>query len=416
MYSFLKNPELKKILIKLVLVQMIFAGLVFFVVKHELASMNRAITRQNIALTGQILLKHPDLEDEIVQYITQEAKPIEISTGKQVLKKYGYQEELLTSDQPALKGFALAFPIKVAILVLSFSLPIALLVFFNYQKMYQQINQVSIAAESVVDGDYSIVFPHEREGEFGILGHNFNMMANRLRLSLEKLNEEKKFLQTMISDISHQLKTPLSSLITMNELLLSGKVAPADKKIFFQKCYSQLLRMEWLVANLLKMAKLEAGNIVFKSQRLLLSEVIEKALSPLVVNIEQKKQVIDIRGKLDEVFLIGDEDWTAEALTNIIKNCSEHTEEGGKILIELSETPLFSRITISDNGQGIDPRDLPHIFERFYKGRNSTKTESIGIGLALAKLIIESENGDISVTSVLGKGTCFLVTFFKGVI
>lgn len=416
MYSFLKNPELKKILIKLVLVQMIFAGLVFFVVKHELASMNRAITRQNIALTGQILLKHPELEDEIVQYITQEAKPVEISTGKQVLKKYGYQEELLTSDQPALKGFALTFPIKVAILVLSFILPIALLVFFNYQKMYQQINQVSIAAESVVDGDYSIVFPQELEGEFGILGHNFNMMANRLRLSLEKLNEEKKFLQTMISDISHQLKTPLSSLITMNELLLSGKVAPADKKIFFQKCYSQLLRMEWLVANLLKMAKLEAGNIVFKSQRLLLSEVIEKALSPLVVNIEQKKQVIDIRGKLDEVFLIGDEDWTAEALTNIIKNCSEHTEEGGKIQIELSETPLFSRITISDNGQGIDRRDLPHIFERFYKGRNSTKTESIGIGLALAKLIIESENGDISVTSVLGKGTCFLVTFFKGVI
>lgn len=416
MYSFLKNPELKKILIKLVLVQMIFAGLVFFVVKHELASMNRAITRQNIALTGQILHKHPELEDEIVQFITQDAKPVEISTGKQVLKKYGYQEDLLTSDQPALKDFALAFPIKVAILILSFILPIALLVFFNYQKMYQQINQVSLAAESVVDGDYSIVFPHEREGEFGILGHNFNMMANRLKLSLEKLNEEKNFLQTMISDISHQLKTPLSSLITMNELLLSGKVAPADKIIFFQKCYSQLLRMEWLVANLLKMAKLEAGNIVFKSHRLLLSEVIEKALSPLVVNIEQKKQVIDIRGKLDEVSFIGDEDWTAEALTNIFKNCSEHTEEGGKIQIELSETPLVSRVAISDNGQGIDRRDLPHIFERFYKGRNSTKTESIGIGLALAKLIIESQNGDISVTSVLGKGTCFLVTFFKGII
>lgn len=416
MYSFLKNPELKKILIKLVLVQMIFAGLVFFVVKYELASMNKAITRQNIALTGQILLKHPELEDEIVQYITQEANPAEISTGKQVLQKYGYQEDLLTSDQPVLKGFALAFPLKVAIFIFCFILPIALLVFFSYQKMYQQINQVSIAAESVVDGDYTIVFPHEREGEFGILGHNFNMMANRLKLSLEKLNEEKNFLQTMISDISHQLKTPLSSLITMNELLLSGKVAPADKKIFFQKCYSQLLRMEWLVANLLKMAKLEAGNIVFKSQRLLLSEVIEKALSPLLVNIEQKNQVIDIRGKLDEVSFIGDEDWTAEALTNIFKNCSEHTEEGGKIQIELSETPLFSRIAISDNGQGIDRRDLPHIFERFFKGRNSNKTESIGIGLALAKLIIESQNGDISVTSVLGKGTCFLVTFFKGVI
>lgn len=412
----LKNPELKAILFKLVLAQVILASLVFFVVKYELAVINRAITTQNIALTGQILSKHPELEDEIVQFITQEADQAEIFKGKQILRKYGYQEDLLASAQPVLKNLAFSFPIKVAMVIFTFILPIALLVFFNYQKMYQQINQVSLAAESVVDGDFTIVFPHDREGEFGILIHNFNMMANRLKLSLEKLNEDKNFLQNMISDISHQLKTPLSSLITMNELLLADKVAPADQRDFFEKCHSQLVRMEWLVTNMLKMAKLEAGNIVFKSQRLLLAEVIKRALIPLQVDVEQKQQQMQVFGKVDEVSFLGDKDWTAEALTNIIKNCLEHTREGGKIQIELSETPLFSRISISDNGEGIDSRDLPHIFKRFYKGSNSVKTESIGIGLALAKLIIESQNGDISVTSVKGKGTRFLVTFFKGII
>lgn len=416
MYYLIKNPELKTILLKLVLAQIILASLIFLVVKYELAVMNRAITAQNIALTGQILSRRPELEDELVRFITQEADQAEIFKGKQILKKYGYQEELLISAQPVLQNLAFSFPIKVAIIIFIFIFPIALLVFFNYQKMYQQINQVSLAAERVVDGDFKTVFPHEREGEFGILGHNFNMMANRLKLSLEKLNQDKDFLQTMLSDISHQLKTPLSSLLTMNELLLAGKVAPADQRDFFEKSHSQLVRMEWLVTNLLKMARLEAGNIVFKSQRLLLAGVIEKALSPLQVNLEQKQQQIQIKGNVDEVSFRGDQDWTAEALTNIIKNCSEHTGEGGKIQIELSETPLFSRISISDNGEGIERRDLPHIFKRFYKGSNSVKTESIGIGLALTKLIIESQNGDITVSSVKGKGTRFLVTFFKGII
>ncbi len=341
MYSLIKNPELKTILLKLVLAQVILASLIFLVVKYELAVINRVITAQNIALTGQILSRYPELEDELVRFITQEADQAEIFKGEQILKKYGYQEDLLISAQPVLQNLAFSFPIKVAIIIFIFIFPIALLVFFNYQKMYQQINQVSLAAERVVDGDFKTVFPYEREGEFGILSHNFNMMANRLKLSLEKLNQDKDFLQTMLSDISHQLKTPLSSLLTMNELLLAGKVAPADQRDFFEKSHSQLVRMEWLVTNLLKMARLEAGNIAFKSQRLLLAGVIEKALSPLQVNLEKKQQQIQVKGNVDKVSFRGDQDWTAEALTNIIKNCSEHTGEGGRIKIELLQT-LFS--------------------------------------------------------------------------
>lgn len=410
--SYIRNPELKSILLKLILAQMVLACLFFGATQYELRQLGNELTVRNIALAGQILSRYPELENEVVGLVTKQATAQEIAIGKKILAAYGYESNLPVFSQPLLKDYYAAMPFEAAILAFIFILPLAMLVYREYAKIYKKIGEISLAAESVVDGDFSIVLPQDREGEFGILGHNFNVMASRLKHSLERLREEKVFLNHIISDISHQLKTPLSSLMAMNELMLAGRVAKANNIEFLDKCKSQLHRMEWLITNLLKIARLEAGSIHFRSERKLLAHVLEKSLSPLQISVKQKRQRVSMTGNVDGVYFTGDEGWTVEALTNILKNCIEHTGVGGEIHIEFAETPLFSRVIILDNGEGIDKKDLPHIFERFYKGSSSVKSASVGIGLALAKIIIESQNGSILVTSEKGQGTRFVVTFF----
>ncbi|MEL5864892.1 sensor histidine kinase [Clostridium cochlearium] len=153
-----------------------------------------------------------------------------------------------------------------------------------------------------------------------------------------------------------------------------------------------------------------------KEKNILGINCIQKALISLKFKSDEKHQKIVVSGNLDNVYFYVDEQWTIEAILNIIKNCIEHTKEGGEIKVHISETPLFSRILIEDNGEGIDKKDLPHIFERFYKGSNSVNAESVGIGLALTKVIIERQGGTILVNSKKGKGSKFTITFLKGII
>ena len=237
-------------------------------------------------------------------------------------------------------------------------------------------------------------------------------MADRLKIAL-KYYKGRIFLKDTISDISHQLKTPLSSLIMLNDLILQDKNMEEEvQRDFLEKTSIQLERMEWLIVNLLKIARIEAGAILFKKDKIKAIEPIKIALSTLSMNIDEKEQNIKIMGNLESIFY-GDKDWTAEAIINIIKNSIEHSEDGGIIEIFLEETPLFTNIIIKDYGEGIDKKDIPHIFERFYKVSSEIKPDSIGIGLNLSKLIVESQDGTISVKSEKGEGTEFIVTFLN---
>jgi signal transduction histidine kinase len=417
MSSFLKNPEVKSLTGKLLILHLCFAAIILLIANYETSKLQKVIVGQNEALVGNLLLKHPELEKEIIGFVTKKSSQQEIETGQRVLKQYGYSNSMIVESDPSLNIFYKSFKIKLVSTMLLFFIPLILFIVFEYKKIFKKINLISAAAEKVMEDDFSIVLPDDREGDFGILGHNFNLMSRRLKLSLEKLKEEKIFLKNILSDISHQLKTPLSSLVMFNELMLHN--ADMEKKLredFLEKSKSQLNRMEWLILNLLKIARLEAGAIEFKNKSMPLINPINKMLNILRDKAEVKGQSFLLSGNTKNVSFSGDEDWTAEALINIVKNSIEHTGEGGTISIELSETPLFSSIIVQDNGEGIDKKDLPHIFERFYKGSNSVKAESVGIGLALSKLIIEAQNGSISVYSEKSKGSKFIITFLKGVI
>ena len=416
MSSFLKNPEVKRIILRLLLLQILFGAIIFFFVQNQMYSLHKNILNNNQALVGHILLKHPELENEVINFTTKSASEQEISKGRNVLFQYGYDENTELPSVPIIKDFYRSFELKLQTIVLLFFIPLLLIIMFEYKGIFNKIRKLAAAAENVVNGDFSIL-PDDREGDFGILGHNFNIMANRLKLSIESLREDKIFLKNIISDISHQLKTPLSSLVMFNELMLQDTSMKEElKEDFLERSKSQLNRMEWLILNLLKMARLEAGAIDFRKDHIPLINPINKAINALKDKLDSKEQKVTFKGDLDEVYFTGDEEWTAEALINIVKNCIEHTPENGELSIELSETPLFSNIIIKDNGEGIDKNDLPHIFERFYKGQSTVKTERVGIGLALSKLIIEAQDGTISVWSEKGKGTKFEITFLKGII
>ncbi len=228
------------------------------------------------------------------------------------------------------------------------------------------------------------------------------------------LQEDKVKLTNAISDISHQLKTPLTSMLVMVDLVSDPNLDEEKRVEFTTNIRVQLERIEWLVSSLLKLSKIDAGTITFKKESISPRKVIQKAVDSILIPIDIKQQNLTITGD-DAILFVGDFNWTSEAILNILKNCVEHTEEGGTITLSYSENPLYTEIIISDNGNGIPKEDLPYIFRRFYRGKNSGD-DSVGIGLAMAYSIITSQNGDIEVTSEQGKGTEFIIKFYKQVV
>lgn len=250
------------------------------------------------------------------------------------------------------------------------------------------------------------------EGELSILKNNLYKVITLLQSQNEYLKNDKLYLADSIADISHQLKTPLTSMMVMCELL-ENEENPDKRQEFVAVINNQLSKMKWLITNILKISKLDADATEFKREEVSILSVLDDSLKPFVLTAELKNIVIQ-NGANDFVF-IGDESWTVEAVSNIVKNCLEHTNDGGKIIIASDSTNLYNKLTISDNGCGIAEEDLPHIFERFYHGKNSSK-DSVGIGLALAKTVFEKENASVSVESEQGRGSVFEIRFYKSVV
>lgn len=262
-------------------------------------------------------------------------------------------------------------------------------------------------------GKFKKIEPKYEEGDVAILTTSLNYMGERVNNSIQKLKEDKENLKDFLSDISHQLKTPLASLVMFIDLMKENEDMPKeDRAKFLEKCDEQEVRMEWLIMNLLKVGRLEAGAINFKRERQPLKETIELAVSSLVGEVERKNQKLIITGDL-ECEIVHDREWLGEAISNITKNAIEHTQDGGEIEIRVSEGKIIKNIYIKDNGPGI-PKDIrKKVFKRFYKGESSTDPKSIGIGLSLSKSIVEELGGEIRLISEEGKGTTFIISFIE---
>ncbi|AIY08788.1 hypothetical protein LK13_09415 [Paenibacillus polymyxa] len=411
MNEFVRNPEWKSITVKAIVLQVMLAVIIFFYMSYQVSQINKAVVNQNAALVGYVLKQAPQLENEIIHFITQGAQEDEIVEGKRSLAQYAYKEDMPVNDQPVLSDNAL--PMKTAAQVLLYSIPLLLLLGWEYRKIFNKIQGITFAAEQIVEHQFDQPLPENDEGDFGALGRNFNAMAERLHNSLRQLQQEKMFLRNLLSDISHQLKTPLATLIVFNENLLNDPHMKEEMRTkFLDRGRQQLERMEWLIISLLKMARVEAGAITFLIERVRVREMIDHAVHSLRMLSEQRKQKIHIQGG-EDMYVWADEEWLTEALINLIKIALEHTPLEGGINVILEKNSLFQTVIIRDQGEGISPEDLPHIFERFYRGRRTTKPQSLGIGLSLSKSIIEEQGGIITVVSQLGLGTEFRVSFNK---
>lgn len=298
--------------------------------------------------------------------------------------------------------------------VLCLALGISLIVIFTAftKQRYKNLNDLNDYLSLVCKGVYDMNIDDNTEGELSILKNNLYKVITLLQSQNEYLKNDKLYLADSIADISHQLKTPLTSMMVMCELL-ENEENPEKRQEFVSVINNQLSKMKWLITNILKISKLDADATEFKRDEVGIRKVLDESLKPFALTAELKN--ITIENKVNDFVFIGDENWTAEAVSNIVKNCLEHTNDGGKIIIVSESTNLYNNLTISDNGCGIAEEDLPHIFERFYHGKNSSK-DSVGIGLALAKTIFEKENASVTVESEQGKGSVFEIRFYKSVV
>ena len=279
-----------------------------------------------------------------------------------------------------------------------------------FKKQNQVMEQAVSQINAYLDGDHNARIECDEEGELYRLFHTVNSMAAVLNAHADNELREKEFLKNTISDISHQLKTPLAALNIYNGLLQDGDMELSAVKEFADLSEQELDRIEILVQNLLKITKLDAGAIVLEKATENVADMMRDIELHFAYRARQEKKKIILSGS-DHLSLFCNRDWLSEAIDNIVKNAFDHTESGATIRVAWKELPSGVQIVITDNGCGIHPEDIHHIFKRFYRSRFSKDTQGIGLGLPLAKAIIEAHGGLIEVESELGIGTSFIMNF-----
>ena len=285
-------------------------------------------------------------------------------------------------------------------------------VFLLYRRRRQKsAERLTDYLAQINSGDYDLALDSNSESADSRLQNEIYRTTVTLRESAQQSAESREKLKTALSDISHQLKTPLTSIIIMTENLLDNPELPQElRQEFLRDIYRSSNHISFLVQSLLTLSKLDADSIVLKRKPEPLSEIFSEVNQSIAVLAELRG--VTVTANDNGVSLECDKKWLCEALSNIAKNCAEHTDEGGEVRLTAEANPLYTKITISDNGSGIDKTDLPHIFERFYKGKNADEN-SVGIGLALAKTIIQKSGGTVSADSEPGKCASFTVKFYN---
>lgn len=290
---------------------------------------------------------------------------------------------------------------------------VSLLLCYGYFREQHKIMENAITQiTEYLSGNKDVMIECNDEGELYRLFHEINSLVAILNAHAENEKSAKKFLRNILSDISHQLKTPLAALNIYNGLIQDeAKELPAIQE-FSRLSEQELDRIEVLVQNLLKITKLDSGTLPLEKSLENVSELAGEIQQHFIFRAEQEGKEICLSGN-DDISLLCDRNWMIEAISNLVKNALDHTGQGDVIRIEWQTFASIVQITVKDNGSGIHPEDLHHIFKRFYRSRFSKDTQGIGLGLSLTKAIVEAHNGTIEVDTALGAGTSFIINFLN---
>ncbi len=281
---------------------------------------------------------------------------------------------------------------------------------FFTKRRYDEIATLSDALPKIATGDYSVDLRQYSEGELSILRDELYKVTRTLSHQAEALQKDKQYLADMMADISHQLKTPLTSVSMMTELLASANPAEEKRLEFIGNIRTSCERIRWLIMSLLKLSRLDAQAVELKREPVLIEALIRRVTEALRVPIELKDLILE--EDIEDISITGDMDWLLEAIGNLLKNAVEHTPKGGQITIKCAANPINTLLEISNSGPGIPADELPYLFDRFFRGKNSTP-DSIGIGLALTKSIIQRHGGTIEAKSESDNDTRFIIKFYK---
>lgn len=305
---------------------------------------------------------------------------------------------------------SVVFKLSVWIIVIILLLLLASTIIFTKYR-YDQIRKLSEYLARIKTDLEMLDIRDNREGELSILKNEIAKVVGMLKQQANQSSLDKQALSKALSDISHQLKTPLTSLFVLADVLDHPNLDDESRQHFINELISQLQRMEWLVASLLKMARLDAKSAEFKQEQILLVPLFKRINASLSFLLDQHEIEVVINSP-EDVSIVGDESWLYEAFTNLMKNAIEHSTIQSEIEVNISKTALYTQVDFADHGEGISEKDLPHIFERFYRGSNAS-TNSVGIGLALSREIIKAHMGDIDVISKVNEGTTFRIKFYQ---
>lgn len=363
-------------------------------------------------IMGKISESNPEMDSrEIIEILNSAKNTEQYEKGQKELSKYGIEIDKINSIKLIENQMKTNLKLNILIIVL-FSILWMTIIILYLRKRDKKIKQITNYINQIKNKKYDLNIEENTEDELSNLKNELYKITIMLKEESEISKKDKENLKMSVEDISHQLKTPLTSItIMLDNLKDNPNMEEKTKQKFIFEISKQVEWINWLVISMLKLSKLDANVVQFYDEKINLKKFIGEIIKNLEIPIEVKNQKIIIDGD-SNVSFIGDYKWQQEAITNIIKNCIEHNANNGTIYINYEENSLFTKITIRDEGEGISKEDLKHIFERFYKGKNSSEN-SVGIGLALAKNIIEKNNGMINCKSELDKGTEFVIKYMK---
>ena len=407
-----RNKNLKYLIIPMIILTIATITLITIQTYNQYKKVTITANKKIAEIIGTIIKEEPEIDTRtIIETLNSKQDTEEYQKGQAELAKYGIDINE-TNSIILVQNQMRQNLISNIILIIVFSILWMIIIFEYLKRRDKKINQITQYINEIKNRKYELDINENSEDELSNLKNELYKITVMLKEESEISKKDKENLKMSVEDISHQLKTPLTSItIMLDNLKDNPNMDENTKQKFIFEISKQIDWINWLVISMLKLSKLDANVVQFYEEKVNLKKFIDEIVKNLEIPIEIKNQQIVIEGN-EKASFIGDYKWQQEAVTNIIKNCIEHNKDNGKIYIRYEENTLFTKITIKDEGEGISKEDLKHIFERFYKGQNSSEN-SVGIGLALAKNIIEKNKGMISCKSELDKGTEFVIKYMK---
>ena len=407
-----RNKNLKYLIIPMIILTIATITLITIQTYNQYKKVTITANKKIAEIIGTIIKEEPEIDTRtIIETLNSKQDTEEYQKVQAELAKYGIDINE-TNSIILVQNQMRQNLISNIILIIVFSILWMIIIFEYLKRRDKKINQITQYINEIKNRKYELDINENSEDELSNLKNELYKITVMLKEESEISKKDKENLKMSVEDISHQLKTPLTSItIMLDNLKDNPNMDENTKQKFIFEISKQIDWINWLVISMLKLSKLDANVVQFYEEKINLKKFINEIVKNLEIPIEIKNQQIVIEGN-EKASFIGDYKWQQEAVTNIIKNCIEHNKDNGKIYIRYEENTLFTKITIKDEGEGISKEDLKHIFERFYKGQNSSEN-SVGIGLALAKNIIEKNKGMISCKSELDKGTEFVIKYMK---